>query len=278
MWSALNPGVWVSDGTSEDGTFTLPPSTPINVSTSTSLTCLIDLDLTFILLALAPFWNSQTSYWNSVNLGDSAKLGYTYPDFNGLDLSNPDQLQRAMVSRVGDLYGSSMLGGSSGDVSDSFIATSQAQLAPAPVLLAQAPKLEANPPSENATPTVEAAPRSVNQSDSLWEWAARVHVQKYALGSSFSILFFLGEVPEDPYQWLISPNLVGTHQVFANSVPDRCANCRNQSQAVVEGFIHLNSGIKDHSNLNSLEPNVVKPFLTEQLHWRVMKVSVACNS
>ena len=33
LWSALNPGVWVSPGNSEDGTFTLPPNAKIDQTT-----------------------------------------------------------------------------------------------------------------------------------------------------------------------------------------------------------------------------------------------------
>jgi len=33
LWSALNPGVWVSNGDSEFGTFTLRPEVPVNINT-----------------------------------------------------------------------------------------------------------------------------------------------------------------------------------------------------------------------------------------------------
>ncbi len=34
LWSALNPGVWVSRGDSQDGSFTMPPEAPVDENTS----------------------------------------------------------------------------------------------------------------------------------------------------------------------------------------------------------------------------------------------------
>ena len=33
LWSAIHPGVWVSPNESEDGTFTIPPGTPVDTNT-----------------------------------------------------------------------------------------------------------------------------------------------------------------------------------------------------------------------------------------------------
>jgi tyrosinase len=59
-----------------------------------------------------------------------------------------------------------------------------------------------------------------------------------------------------------------------SSVPDRCANCRTHRDAEVEGFVHLNDGIVEHSGLDSLEPDVVVPYLKTDLHWRIQKVCI----
>jgi tyrosinase len=58
----------------------------------------------------------------------------------------------------------------------------------------------------------------------------------------------------------------------AKSVPEHCANCNTNRDAVVEGFVHLNDGIIEHSGLDSLEPDVVEPYLKHNLHWRIQKV------
>ena len=109
----------------------------------------------------------------------------------------------------------------------------------------------------------------------LYEWTARIEFKKYELGCSFAVLLFLGEVPDDPEEWQVSPNYVGGHHAFVNGSASQCSNCRSQADVVVEGFVHLNKGIVTHSGLNSLEPSVVEPYLKENLHWRVQKVMVA---
>jgi tyrosinase len=57
-----------------------------------------------------------------------------------------------------------------------------------------------------------------------------------------------------------------------NSAAGHCANCRNNAELVEEGFIHLDEGIIKHSGLTHLDPNVIEPYLTRNLHWRVQKV------
>ena len=108
----------------------------------------------------------------------------------------------------------------------------------------------------------------------IWDWTARVEFKKYELGTSFSVLIFLSQVPENSREWRVSPYFVGGHHAFVNSTPSKCANCSNQRNIVVEGFVHLNYAIAQRSELGSLEPNVVEPYLTDNLYWRVQKVFI----
>ena len=48
----------------------------------------------------------------------------------------------------------------------------------------------------------------------------------------------------------------------------------NHRLQVIEGFVHLNEAIARLSHLNSFDPSAVKPYLQQNLHWRVLKVSV----
>jgi tyrosinase len=57
-----------------------------------------------------------------------------------------------------------------------------------------------------------------------------------------------------------------------SSHTDQCANCSEQEELVVEGFVHLNEGIAKYSGLSSYEPSVVTPYLKNNLHWRVQTV------
>ncbi len=120
-------------------------------------------------------------------------------------------------------------------------------------------------------PLTQLAPHTIN---SFYDWTARIRVKKYALAGSFSVLIFLGEVPENPRSWRSSPSFVGAHHAFVNSAADQCENCRNQADLVIEGFVHLNTAIAQRSGLGSFEPAVVEPYLKRELSWRVQKVSL----
>ena len=262
---------------------------------------------------MTPFWNTQNTFWASAAVQDTSKLGYTYPDFNGVDLGNTEATQTAISKRVNQLYGSAVFGSSFA----SFAATPRsiqasrsvvdtAKKAPTPPhhaiqgfvksladtakhALASSPSTTPPAPQQHALSTQvtehsrdlhpHAAPHVVHEPSfaapdrGLWEWTARVEFKKYELGASFSVLIFLGQIPEDPRGLRTSHNYVGGHHAFVNSAPNSCANCTSQRDLVTEGFIHINHGIAKHSTLGSLDPHVIVPYLTEKLQWVVQKVS-----
>lgn len=130
-------------------------------------------------------------------------------------------------------------------------------------------------PQQPLHPTVGSSSRQPDVYDihgSLIDWAVRVHMKKNEMGSSFSVLIFIGDVPEDPAEWTTIPSYVGSHAAFVKSVAERCENCRNQQDVVIEGFIHLDGAIATRSGLGSFDPSVVEPYLKRSLHWRVQKV------
>jgi len=107
--------------------------------------------------------------------------------------------------------------------------------------------------------------------EGMLDWTARVQFKQHELGESFDVLLFLGTVPDDPKEWCASPNLVGCSNAFVNSAAAQCGNCQREANTVVEGFVHLNKSITSGSGLESLDPTVVAPYLTKNLHWRVQK-------
>jgi len=259
LWAALNPGVWVTPGNSEDGSFTLPPNVKVDQTTE-----------------LTPFWKEQTTFWASAGLQDTSKLGYTYPDFNGLDMGNPDAVQNVISDRVNQLYGSNVFGASSVPSSiPSPVSTVKAPVshnpAPGPSPAAPSPAAPSPAAPSPAQHVLSPHPTSGRPDHGLYDWTARIEFKKYELQGSFSVLVFLGPVPENPQVWRISPNYVGAVHAFVNSVPERCANCVNQADIVLEGFVHLNHAIARLSGLTSLDPNVIVPYLTKALQWKVLK-------
>jgi tyrosinase len=186
---------------------------------------------------LTPFGKSKDKYWKSTGLETTGVLKYSYPEFNGLDLSNHDAVKTAIGNYVGKAYGPG------GRVFS---------------------RLLARPSAEGV--------RAPEASNVINDWSTRIHVKKHELSGSFSVLIFLGEVPEDPEEWCTSPSFVGAHHAFVNGAADQCDNCRSQEDLVVEGFIHLNLAIAERSGLPSYEPSVVHPYLKDNLSWRIQSV------
>ncbi|KAG8930241.1 hypothetical protein FRC01_003109 [Tulasnella sp. 417] len=270
LWQAINPDVWVTRGRGAAGTWTLPSTTLQDTNTD-----------------LTPFWNGAQTFWDSTDSRDwSAKLGYTYPEFVGLNLGDKAAVRAAISARVNQLYGDGPRR------TFAFAAASAPAIAEsAAELVGQTPATHAAPPAAMrlfalpARPAAAAAaaqapvpepPAASAEGATYTDWTARIHVNKYAVGSSFSVLIFLGPVPEDPAQWRTSESYVGAHHVFMNSAAEECENCRNTAEAQIEGFVHLNKAIAARSGLNSFDPEVVEPYLKENLSWKILKVD--CSS
>jgi len=219
LWSALNLDVVVNRSPNDQaGTFTLSPSTTLDVSTD-----------------LSPFWDSESTFWQSGKLFNDSKhfyntdtLGYTYPDFATINRNQPAQVKDAAQKSVN-------------------------------VLLQQTPESIFNVNSDN------------DDVDQWYNWTARIRVKKFELGRSFSVLIFLGEVPKESKDWLGSNNLVGIHHVFANSASGECENCSSNINLIHEGFIHLNRHIlRVKPNQTAFDPETIKPYLKDNLHWRTI--------
>ncbi|KAH9989736.1 tyrosinase [Russula compacta] len=186
---------------------------------------------------LTPFWKSQAAFWTSTEINATQTLGYTYPEFNGLPLDNQDAVRIAIIVRVTQKYGGF-------------------EPYPGPVI-----------PPAGGGPAL-AAQYEIAQ-DHFYNWAVHIKFKKSELASSFAVLIFLGDVPDDPLKWRTSPSFIGAHVGLVNSVPYKCANCIEQAGTVVEGFVHLNRAIAKRSDISSYDPSVVAPYLKKNLHWRI---------
>jgi tyrosinase len=274
LWSAINPGVWVKSGPAEGGTWTIPANATIDANTP-----------------LTPFWDTRTGYWASSGVTKTTVLGYTYPEFNGLDLGNQSAVRQAIIQYVNNQYGpggvrttsSSARPGISlfaqppaagGAQAPVAVGTSLADEGASGVKSASAGILHPFHSRGGPPHTAEKAQYGKEGQTVIHDWACRIHCKKYELSGSYWVLVFLGQVPDDPSQWRSCSSFVGGHYVFVNSSADQCANCRGQADVVSEGFVHLNKAIASRSGLPSFEPSVVSPYLKENLHWRVQAVRV----
>ena len=199
-------------------------------------------------------------------------------------MSNPDVVKQAISSYVNHQYGDS-----SGELPRFHPGIG---LGPAHVNLLAQPAAGGAPPQvargDSSAAAEEVRNPSASQAshpytaereeperggpDVVHDWTVRIRFKKYELRQSFAVLLFLGEVPKDHSQWITAPTFVGSHTAFVNNAPEQCANCRSHLDAVSEGFVHLNSVIASRSGLSSYDPQVISPYVKENLHWRVQAV------
>lgn len=107
------------------------------------------------------------------------------------------------------------------------------------------------------------------------EWLVNLHIENFAVDGSFFIHVFLGDFSPNPTNWTQDVNLVGTHSVFSSAIGKTgCQNCLQdkKNNAVVSGGVSLTTKLLE-KGLPDLEPPTVAPYLKENLHWRVQKVS-----
>ncbi|KAF8263972.1 tyrosinase [Lactarius quietus] len=269
LWSAVNPGVWVTRGPAEGGTFTISGNASMDNNTN-----------------LTPFWNSQTGYWISSGTTTTQTLDYSYPEFNNVP-SDPTSIRNAIGAYINQQYGGSSGAFSAQSIAGpgvSFLAqppaAAAAPAAPAPAAPAATPASSSPAPAAAGTvhpfasrggPPHTAAKAQPGQGGPqvIQDWTVRIHFKKYELRQSFAVLIFLGEVPADASQWRSCPSFVGAHVAFVNSSAEQCSNCREQEDLVAEGFVHLNKALASVPGLSSFEPSVVTPYLRSNLHWRV---------
>ncbi|THH26781.1 hypothetical protein EUX98_g7401 [Antrodiella citrinella] len=228
LWSALNPSVWVTPGSAADGSFTIRSDSVVDGLTD-----------------LTPFWNSQFSHWVSTQTTDTVQLGYTYPEFSDLELTDPSKIRLEIARKVSELYG--------GTAQTNILAT---------------------PSTPNAGDVSVDSKDGLHPGDvgaGMWDWTVRVRFKKYELGGSFQVLIFVGPVPEDCAEWGTCTTYAGAVHAFVNSVAARCRNCRQQADVEIQGFVNLNEAIASRAGLGSFAPREVAPYLTRELNWRVQR-------
>ncbi|KAG8939188.1 hypothetical protein FRC03_006496 [Tulasnella sp. 419] len=110
-----------------------------------------------------------------------------------------------------------------------------------------------------------------SQTQRIIEWSALVQCKEHALGGSYSVLLFMGSIPDSPGDWRPSPSFVGMRTVYT-ALGGAPGGEENKDDDVVEGFVHLNTALIE-SGIQSLFPDDVVPFLKGALGWRVQKMS-----
>lgn len=108
------------------------------------------------------------------------------------------------------------------------------------------------------------------------DWFARIRVKAAKVGSSFTVLLFVGEPPAEEHDWRSAENLIGVHAEFVNSRPGQCSNCQENAEVVTEGFIRLTRTLRKRGLYRRPEAEI-EEFLSHGLEWRIQKVGRAIS-
>ena len=65
----------------------------------------------------------------------------------------------------------------------------------------------------------------------------------------------------------MDPTFRGTFDIFGGDVPNK-----EQAELIVRGCVRLNDKILERSGKKSLEPDVVLPYLKDNINWGIVKV------
>lgn len=113
-------------------------------------------------------------------------------------------------------------------------------------------------------------------------YVANVVSSKFAVNGSYSVYVFLGDVgKEEPHEWPLSTNLVGSHSVFAALTK---AGARMKTAGMnpikVTGAIPLTDSLLNKAaagEVESMDSGTVEPYLRKNLQWRIAKVCLHYN-
>jgi len=254
LWSAVHPDVWVS------------PDRGQNENT-----------------ALIPFWNSPKSMWSSSHLQDTTQFSYTYPELQGVDMKDPST-PAYIMSVIEYLYNNGpqptpirrAVGAMQVETVRGIKASSDTDMMPASTG-SKAPVVEMKvqePPKDVSNPVASASiATEPTKAFETINWTARLRFDQFEVDRSFTIFVFFckeSEIPDDPKEWYTCPNLAGCNDVFVNSKPKHCANCQDNTDLATEDYVQLDDALLE--SVQTVEKDVVIPFLKENLHWRVAKI------
>lgn len=118
------------------------------------------------------------------------------------------------------------------------------------------------------------------------QYLANILSQKFALNGSYAIYLFIGDFDDSASSWATSPNLVGTHAVFAalsgvDAKSNPQAKVRRSDSAIqVTGSMPLTSMLltkAQSGDLDDMSPSTVEDYLKDNLHWRIGMVRIKCS-
>lgn len=247
-----------------------------------------------------PFHQNDREFHTSESCRGLKQLGSTYPELVDWGVVSAAQVVDNVRSAVTRLYGTLAPSGRiAGSSSGSGIAAAFAPLKAAAQHVVGIPQTDGPGDDDHAghkhaeahkpdtkkpfIPVAEGGHPSLLEDNHYHEYFADIRVDKYCLGGSFNVHVFMGDFNTDPVARMLDRNLVGTFTVFANDSDNTgCGKCKQNAEEglIVTTSIPLTGALLDRipdnsiPELQSLEPDIVVPFLNKKLHWRVNRVCI----
>lgn len=116
------------------------------------------------------------------------------------------------------------------------------------------------------------------------EWIVNIKAQRHALDGQYSVHVFLDAVEDTNVAlWPLSPHHVGTFAPLGQASGTGCTKCQvdQADNREVTGQIPLTLALMERylaGLVDDLSVEKVAPYLTKNLHWRVVKVSYRCGT
>ncbi|KAK0283610.1 hypothetical protein LTR35_006069 [Friedmanniomyces endolithicus] len=251
LWQAINSGSYVEPMATLDQTYSFATGQVVNADSGTKARLNATKWIADIPLALEPFHSDAAGdFWTSTSARSIRTLGYTYADLGDGSVS-------AVKAAVNTLYGNSAGSSALSRRRDSHS------------------EIERELPGAS-NPDAQAPAQVTN--GKYQEYLANIVSQKFALNGSYAIYVFMGAFNDHPSEWSMSPNLVGTHAVFAAlSTVDAASNPqmtrRQMDNAIqVSGTLPLTSMLLakvQSGELPCMDIPTVTTYLLDNLQWRV---------
>ena len=243
---------------------------------------------------LWPFRPDEKQWYTSKDTGNTEDFGYSYLETAGLSWPPTESDRAKLLETVGDTYDSmakyirqskKQIPTAGRDLlPNANIAKQIASKKVAPTA-ASLEKLASNIPEPETLLEESLKPskpllRDLAPDNKYLEWIINIKTEKHALGGQYTVHTFLGP-PDDetnPSLWPISPTHVGTFSPFGQASDTGCEKCQQdqRDQTEITGQIPLTLALAERylaGIIGDLSPEQVTPYLTKNLHWRVIKVS-----
>lgn len=238
MWQVLNPDAWIQPMANGETSYVAPKGT---VEDSTT--------------PLVPFYATEDTFWTSDTSRTTEPFGYSYADTH-LHVGDRSALKQSLIRKINTWYGASSPAGIAKD----------AQLRAAALQSAGQP-WQAKTEGPNVKLAADDPPaHKIIQSGEYTEWIANAQVNVEALDGTYGIHFFIGQPSNDPEEWNLSQNQIGSVGIFA-------MNMSTGSQSKISGTLPLTSALMKlvaTDALPNLYPKAVTPFLRRNLQVRVL--------